>query len=185
MNKFLNEKNSFPCVDPAESGSGMDAQLLRLAELQLQDRGYTEVRSEPLPGTEWLFLERGYRPAGADGVLRKPLRGATSFDGVAALYHDARPGYPEALFDELVAFAGLGRGARILEVGCGTGKATLPLARRGFAMTCVEPGENMAAIARRECAAFPDVEIAVARFEDWPLRRAAFDLLISAQAFHM
>ena len=42
-----------------------------------------------------------------------------------------------------------GRGDRLLEIGCATGKATLPLARRRFRVTCVEPGAQLAAAARR------------------------------------
>jgi 16S rRNA A1518/A1519 N6-dimethyltransferase RsmA/KsgA/DIM1 with predicted DNA glycosylase/AP lyase activity len=40
----------------------------------------------------------------------------------------------------------------LLEIGCGTGKATAPLARRGFPVTCVELGAQLAAVARRELA---------------------------------
>ena len=55
-----------------------------------------------------------------------------TFDQAAEIYHRVRPDYPEALFDDLIVLAGLAPGDRLLEVGCATGKATLPLARRGF-----------------------------------------------------
>jgi cyclopropane fatty-acyl-phospholipid synthase-like methyltransferase len=48
------------------------------------------------------------------------------------LYQEARPEYPQQLFDTLVEVAGLQPGDRLLEVGCATGKATLPLARRAI-----------------------------------------------------
>ena len=72
-----------------------------------------------------------------------------TFDGVADLYERARPGYPEAVFDDLATLARLPAPARILEIGCGTGQATLPLARRGHAITCVELGASLAARAAR------------------------------------
>ena len=51
------------------------------------------------------------------------------FDAVAERYDRVRPGYPAELFGELVALTGIGPGSRVLEVGWGTGKATVPLAR--------------------------------------------------------
>jgi cyclopropane fatty-acyl-phospholipid synthase-like methyltransferase len=69
----------------------------------------------------------------------------TTFDSAADLYQRARPEYPEALFDTLAELAGLGAGDRLLEVGCATGKATIPLARRGFRITCIEIGPRLAA----------------------------------------
>jgi len=48
-----------------------------------------------------------------------------TFDTVAALYDRARPRYPSALFDDLADLAGIGSGARVLEIGPGTGQATL------------------------------------------------------------
>ena len=50
------------------------------------------------------------------------------FSAVAAEYANARPEYPDALFDRLVAL--LGAGARVWEPGCGSGQATRGLAAR-------------------------------------------------------
>jgi SAM-dependent methyltransferase len=91
----------------------------------------------------------------------------TTFDRDAERYDRARPVYPEKMFDDLVELAGLRPDASLLEVGCGTGRATLPLARRGFRIVCVELGENMAAVARRNLAPFTRVEVVVAPFETW------------------
>ena len=41
---------------------------------------------------------------------------------------------PEELFDDLVRLGHLITGKRVVEVGAGTGQATLPLARRGLAI---------------------------------------------------
>jgi SAM-dependent methyltransferase len=108
----------------------------------------------------------------------------TTFDGVAKTYDQARPGYPEQLYEDLIALSGIPRTGRILEVGCGPGKATLPLARRGYAMLCVELGADLAALARENCRPYPRVEILHTSFEDWPLEERAFDLVFSAQAWH-
>src|SRR3712207_1488740 len=82
-----------------------------------------------------------------------------TFDQVAPLYDETRPTYPEALFDDVVSLSGVPPVGRILEVGCGPGRATVPLARRGFHILCIELGENLAAAARRKVAAYPHVEV--------------------------
>lgn len=105
-------------------------------------------------------------------------------DQVAQRYDRARPGYPAALFDDIIACADLAADARILEVGCGTGQATLPLARRGYAIDCIEPGAQMVAIARANLAGFPAVTLTSIDFERFRAPPASYDLLLSATAFH-
>jgi SAM-dependent methyltransferase len=107
-----------------------------------------------------------------------------TFDQVAALYDQVRPGYPEALFDDVISLSGIPPGGRVLEIGCGTGQATVPLARRGFSLLGIELGENLAAVARRNLAAYPGVEVRTGAFEAWPLEEGAFDLVVAATAFH-
>ncbi|GGZ36863.1 methyltransferase type 11 [Streptomyces inusitatus] len=107
-----------------------------------------------------------------------------TFDEDAELYDRARPGYPPELFEDLSGMAVIGPGRRVLEVGAGTGKATLPLAERGCRVTAVELGANMAAVARRNLAGFPAVEIVTADFESWPLPGEPFDAVLFATAFH-
>ena len=68
---------------------------------------------------------------------REQLR--TTFDSAARLYDQARPDYPDELLDELVRLAGLAAGAAA-GGRLRTGKATVPLARRGFLIICVELG---------------------------------------------
>lgn len=108
---------------------------------------------------------------------------AGTFDQVAELYDRYRPGYPDDLIDDLIRTCDLGPASRILEIGCGTGQATLPLARRGLSLLALEPGQHLAAVAARNLAGLP-VTIETTRFEDWPARAAEFDLVFSANAFH-
>lgn len=109
-------------------------------------------------------------------------RRRTSFDARALQYDAVRPGYPEALIDELVGLSGVGEGGRILEVGAGTGKATMLLARRGFEVIAIEPGAQMAAVLRRKAAGHR-VAIAETTFEAYD-GDGAVDVVMSAQAFH-
>lgn len=113
---------------------------------------------------------------------RRRLR--ETFNEAAELYDRARPGYPAALFDDLAALSGIGPGCRVLEIGCGTGQATLPLAERGCEIVCIELGASMAAVARRKLAGFSSVRVVVSAFEDWPLPAEPFDAVVAATAFH-
>lgn len=72
----------------------------------------------------------------------------------------------------------------MLEIGSGTGQATVPLAERGLRVTAIEPGPNLAALARRKLARFPDTTIVLAAFETWPLPPEPFDAVVAATAFH-
>ncbi len=105
-----------------------------------------------------------------------------TFDRAAERYDRVRPDYPEILFDDLIALAGLAPGDHLLEVGCATGKATRPLARRGFRITCVELGAELAAAARENLAGFP-VEVVRGQFEDWQPPEPV-SLVYAATAWH-
>ncbi|MEJ7741411.1 MAG: class I SAM-dependent methyltransferase [Nocardioidaceae bacterium] len=118
-----------------------------------------------------------------DAVDRERLR--CTFDRAAERYHRARPEYPEQLLDDLVRLAELPPHGRLLEIGCGTGKATAPLARRGFHVTCIELGENLASAATSNLARFPDVQIVNASYDVWqPPHRETFDLVFAATSWH-
>ena len=108
----------------------------------------------------------------------------TTFDEAASLYDEVRPGYPEDLFDDVVSLSGIPAGGGILEIGCGTGQATVPFARRGYRILCIELGENMAAVARHNLEGYPQAEVRTGAFEESSLQEEAFDLAISATAFH-
>lgn len=108
-------------------------------------------------------------------------RRRTSFGAIAEAYDRERPRYPGELFDTVVEKAGTGRAA---EIGCGTGIATLPFAERGLEIRAVDPSEEMAAVARRNLAAYPKVRVEVAAYEEWQAPEEPFDLVYCAQAWH-
>jgi SAM-dependent methyltransferase len=105
----------------------------------------------------------------------------TSFGSVAELYDRARPEYPRVVFDDIAELAGLEPGAAVLEIGPGTGKATVELVRRGYEVTGVELSPELAAVARR---AVPEAEIVVADFEEWEPLEARFDAVTAFTTFH-
>jgi SAM-dependent methyltransferase len=131
---------------------------------------------------DYVHPKRGLSQSGGIGRDEHRERLAATFDQAAALYQRARPEYPTELYERLFTVTGLAPPARLLEVGCATGKATLPLARLGFRITCLEPGPDLAARARDEMSGL-DVEVIEARFEDWKPARAKFAMVYAATAW--
>jgi ubiquinone/menaquinone biosynthesis C-methylase UbiE len=107
----------------------------------------------------------------------------TLFDGIAEQYEAARPGYPAPIAEFVIATAGVGPGAAVLEVGCGTGQLTERLAGSGFRLTAIDLGPAMIAAARQRV---PDADVSfeVTSFEDLTVADASFHLVISGAAFH-
>lgn len=107
-----------------------------------------------------------------------------TFADAAELYDLMRPRYPGRLFTDLAATAGLTAGSHVLEIGCGTGQATVSLAKRGYDIVAVELSGALAALAARNVAPFPRVHIVTANFEEWQFPFASFDLVASFTAWH-
>ena len=106
------------------------------------------------------------------------------FDEIAAEYDRHRPTYPDELVDQACQVAGIGRGDRVLEVGCGSGQLTRGLVARGLHVTALEPGKNLIALARQNLEGAGAVEFVNAQFEDALLRHEQFQAVFSASAFH-
>jgi SAM-dependent methyltransferase len=114
--------------------------------------------------------------------VERPLR--ERFDEDAERYDRARPHYPSALLDDVMALAHLGPGSRVLEVGCGTGQATVDLAARGCTVLAVELGPNLAAIAARNLEPYPQAQVVVGSFENFEPPSPAFDAVVAFTSFH-
>ncbi len=107
------------------------------------------------------------------------------FGEVAELYHRTRPGYPSELVQAVVAATGVAA-PRAVEIGAGTGKATVLLAPLCSSLVVVEPSEPMAAIAAAQIGDAGHVSVVTATFEAWQPDDATeqLDLVVSAQAWH-
>ena len=106
------------------------------------------------------------------------------FDSAAEDYQRTRPVCPPRLFDDLMDRAGLEAGDRVVEIGCGTGQATVPLAERGLAVTAVELGGELAAVARRRLAGFPAAEVVTCSFEEWQPDGAPAAAVVAVNCLH-
>ena len=121
-------------------------------------------------------------PVPAPESERHALR--VGFDADAEAYQRTRPVGPPRMFDDLVRLARLSPGDRVIEIGCGTGQATVPLAERGVAITAVELGPALAAVARRRLAGFPNVDVVTGAFEDWPVNQRGADAVVAISCLH-
>jgi SAM-dependent methyltransferase len=98
-------------------------------------------------------------------------------------YDLARPGHPDRVYDVLVERCGLGPGARVLEIGPGSGQATRRLLELGAdPLVAVEPDPALAGYIGKSLG--QRVDVRVAALEDVELEEAPFDLVVAASSFH-
>jgi SAM-dependent methyltransferase len=118
----------------------------------------------------------------SDPVGAEPDRGAQSFDHTWWAYEAGRPPYPSALFDAIRHAMHLDTGAKVLDVGAGTGNFTVSMAHRGMRVTAVEPSANMLRVLARR---LPESCVTIQRrFEDCDLPGHAFDAIFVCHAWH-
>ena len=106
------------------------------------------------------------------------------FTGRVDDYVRARPGYPEAIFDDLLAAGALRLGAVVADIGSGTGISSEPFLRRGFELFGVEPNAAMRAAAEGALARYPRFRSQPGAAEATGLAPRSIDLVVAAQAFH-
>lgn len=106
-----------------------------------------------------------------------------SFEVSAEAYGRFMGRYSEPLAAEFAALAGLERGRRALDVGCGTGALTAELVRSlgGSAVSAADPSEAFVAAFR---ARFPGVEVRQASAERLPFPDAGFDGALAQLVVH-
>lgn len=105
----------------------------------------------------------------------------SGFADAAAVYERGRPDYPPAMVGRIVAELRVGPGARLLDLGAGTGKLTRPLLERGHDVVGVEPLARMRAALARTVGAERALD---GRAEAIPLPDASLDGAVCAEAFH-
>ncbi|MEK7653451.1 MAG: class I SAM-dependent methyltransferase [Patescibacteria group bacterium] len=106
-----------------------------------------------------------------------------SFDVFANNYHSVRPGYPALLFEDVRDRCGIDVNSRLLEIGAGSGIATIELAKLGCHIVAIEPGAHLATIARKQTKRFKNVEIVEGTFENFQTADK-FDAILAFTAFH-
>lgn len=107
-----------------------------------------------------------------------------SFDLVAEYYNMYHSPYPQEVIDTVIALSNLRPTSRVLEIGCGTGQLSVPLAQHGVDLLAIELGPHLATLARQNLKRFPNVHVETSSFEAYPLPSQKFDAVVSASAFH-
>ena len=102
------------------------------------------------------------------------------FDTIPDKFDKYRPRYSEALFADLIAYADLGPGKQVLELGPGTGQATEPILRTGCDYLAIELGENLAAKMVENFGQYPNFSIVCDDFITHDFEEQKFDLIYSA-----
>jgi SAM-dependent methyltransferase len=108
--------------------------------------------------------------------IHRQRQAAESFGGEASRYDRARPSYPAAMVDRIVAAS---PGPEVLDVGCGTGIASRLFRAAGCTVLGVDVDARMA-----EAARSTGIECEVAKFEEWDPAGRSFDALIAGQTWH-
>lgn len=106
------------------------------------------------------------------------------FDNVAEQYDSVREEYSLDLVKAAAQVGDLERGARVLEIGCGTGKLTEVLASLGFIIDAVDPGARMIEQAKKRLGSAENVTFHVGRFEETLFEDDDFDAVFCGTAFH-
>jgi SAM-dependent methyltransferase len=118
----------------------------------------------------------------SDGPLARSY--GKVFNDIAVDYDRTRPSYPDVLVDQACEVAGVSKGDRVLEIGCGTGQLTRSLLARGLRVTALEPGDQLIRMAEENLKDVGDVEFLHARLEDVQLPRGSHGAVFSASAIH-
>ena len=118
-------------------------------------------------------------------ALYEPSGGVRAiFSAKVADYVASRPDYPSVLFDALRDVCALRNGARIADVGAGTGLLTRGWLERGYEVVAVEPNPAMREACDRHCRAFARYRSVEGTAEAMPLAAGSVHLVTAAQAFH-
>ena len=101
--------------------------------------------------------------------MNKDLSLRLTFNEFAYLYDKARHCYPEELIEVLIKETKLSTDSKLLEIGPGTGQATMSLAKRNFNITAIEIGNNLSEILRAKLKNYPKTNVVTGAFENTEL----------------
>ncbi len=108
----------------------------------------------------------------------------TTFNTDEYNYDKTRPDYPIELFEDVFNCSNLYADRDVLEIGIGTGQATLPFLQKGCNLTAVELGDRLARYCKQKFSAFANFRVINSDFLKADLPEKHFDLIFSATAFH-
>ncbi len=102
------------------------------------------------------------------------------FDTIPEQFDRYRPRYTERLFSDLIAYAAIGPGKTVLELGPGTGQATDPVLNTGCDYHAIELGEHLYEKMIQKYGNYPNFSIIHDDFITHDFGNQKFDLIYSA-----
>jgi cyclopropane fatty-acyl-phospholipid synthase-like methyltransferase len=108
-----------------------------------------------------------------------------TFNLIANEYERYRPTYPDEMFDDILNYSNIKKEQKILEIGCGTGQATVGLVNKDYKnITCIELGNKLAQLTSEKFNSYESIKVINTSFEEWNGEGRPFNLAISGTAFH-
>ena len=108
----------------------------------------------------------------------------TTFNSVYTEYDRWRPDYVKELYEDIFAVKEIKPSSKVLEVGIGTGQATLPILKTGCSLTAIELGDKLAEFSKHKYKNYEKFNVENIAFQDYDCAPNSFDLIFSATAFH-
>ncbi|MEG0307709.1 MAG: methyltransferase domain-containing protein [Clostridium sp.] len=99
-------------------------------------------------------------------------------------YDKYRPTYPEELFLDVINYSNISSDSKALEIGIGTGQATLPILKTGCNVTAIELGDNLTRYVKDKFSNYKNLNVINADFIEYPIKAESFNLVYCATAFH-
>ncbi len=99
-------------------------------------------------------------------------------------YDKFRPDYPRKMFEDIFSYAELRTDNKLIEIGIGTGQATLPFLELGCNVTGIEIGDKLSRFVAKKFENFKNFNVVTNDFMLYPICDNSVDLIYSATAFH-
>jgi len=99
-------------------------------------------------------------------------------------YDKWRPRYCKELFNDIIQYSKLNENKKAIEVGIGTGQATVPFLETGCEVTAIELGKNLAEFTKEKFKEYKNFRVINTSFENFECDDNSFDILYSATTFH-
>ena len=107
-----------------------------------------------------------------------------TFNTVASEYDKWSPTYVQELYEDTFAYKKVEQSSNVLEIGIGTGQATVPILETGCTLIAVELGDKLAEFTRQKFSGYKNFSVVNMPFQDFACQNGSLDFIFSAGAFH-
>ena len=108
----------------------------------------------------------------------------TSFKKSGNLYQKARREYPHKLIKYIKDKVKIEKESKVLDIGCGTGKSTIPFAKSGCSILGIDISRDMVKEAKKNSRKYENLYYRFGSFESLKLPKNSFDVVLAGASFH-